>query len=301
MVMDCALTPGAAAQPRKGLGRQGHRPHRPDPRDLRPARPHARRARCRSSSRISSYQKGRLVRSWTHLERQRGGFGFLGGPGETQIEADRRMIQERMTPDRARSRDASCRRAPCTATSRRRVPYPIVALVGYTNAGKSTLFNRLTAGRRAGREHAVRDPRPDLARDRAAAWREGDPVRHGRLHLRSADHAGRGLPRDARGRGRGRRPAARPRRLPWRDGGAGRRRRRASCASSASIRTTRDGIIEVWNKADLLSADERERLAATVAANRRGAARPVLISALTGEGIPEPPRHHRGAPGRRAV
>ena len=90
-----------------------------------------------------TYEKSRLVRSWTHLERQRGGFGFLGGPGETQIEADRRQIQERIT--RIRSQLKKVRRTrELHRESRRRVPYSIVALVGYTNAGKSTLFNRLT-------------------------------------------------------------------------------------------------------------------------------------------------------------
>jgi GTPase len=91
-----------------------------------------------------SYQKSRLVRSWTHLERQRGGFGFLGGPGETQIEADRRMIQERMTRIERELETVTQTRA-LHRESRRRVPYPIVALVGYTNAGKSTLFNRMTS------------------------------------------------------------------------------------------------------------------------------------------------------------
>jgi GTP-binding protein HflX len=90
-----------------------------------------------------SYQKSRLVRSWTHLERQRGGFGFLGGPGETQIEADRRALDERIQRIKTalgkvvRTRGEHRR-------ARSRVPYPIIALVGYTNAGKSTLFNRLT-------------------------------------------------------------------------------------------------------------------------------------------------------------
>ena len=148
-----------------------------------------------------SYQKSRLVRSWTHLERQRGGFGFLGGPGETQIEADRRLIQERMTRIERELETVIQTRA-LHRTSRRRVPYPIVALVGYTNAGKSTLFNRLTAGRRAGGEHAVRHPRSDLAGDRPSAWREGHPLRHGGLHLRSSDDARRGIPRDARRRHR---------------------------------------------------------------------------------------------------
>ena len=89
------------------------------------------------------YQAGRLVRSWTHLERQRGGFGFLGGPGETQIEADRRLIRERMARLR-RELDQVTRTRGLHRDRRRRAPWPVVALVGYTNAGKSTLFNRLT-------------------------------------------------------------------------------------------------------------------------------------------------------------
>ncbi|HZT27485.1 MAG TPA: GTPase HflX [Pseudolabrys sp.] len=90
-----------------------------------------------------TYQKGRLVRSWTHLERQRGGFGFLGGPGETQLEADRRIIEERIKRIEGELEGVKRTRA-LHRESRKRVPYPIVALVGYTNAGKSTLFNRLT-------------------------------------------------------------------------------------------------------------------------------------------------------------
>jgi GTPase len=90
-----------------------------------------------------SYQRSRLVRSWTHLERQRGGFGFLGGPGESQLEIDRRLIGERITRLR-RELQAVKQTRELHRNARRRVPYPIVALVGYTNAGKSTLFNRLT-------------------------------------------------------------------------------------------------------------------------------------------------------------
>jgi GTPase len=90
-----------------------------------------------------NYQRSRLVRSWTHLERQRGGFGFLGGPGETQIEADRRLIGDRIVRLK-RELDEVKRTRDLHRKARRRVPYPIVALVGYTNAGKSTLFNRLT-------------------------------------------------------------------------------------------------------------------------------------------------------------
>jgi len=90
-----------------------------------------------------TYQRSRLVRSWTHLERQRGGFGFLGGPGESQLEIDRRLIGERIGRLR-RELDAVKRTRSLHREARRRVPYPVIALVGYTNAGKSTLFNRLT-------------------------------------------------------------------------------------------------------------------------------------------------------------
>ena len=89
------------------------------------------------------YQAGRLVRSWTHLERQRGGFGFLGGPGETQIEADRRLIRDRMAKIR-RELEQVTRTRGLHRGRRQRAPWPVIALVGYTNAGKSTLFNRMT-------------------------------------------------------------------------------------------------------------------------------------------------------------
>lgn len=92
-----------------------------------------------------TYQKGRLVRSWTHLERQRGGFGFLGGPGETQLETDHRLIEGRLARIE-RDLDTVKRTRALHRSARKRVPYPVVALVGYTNAGKSTLFNRLTGG-----------------------------------------------------------------------------------------------------------------------------------------------------------
>ncbi len=90
-----------------------------------------------------TYQRSRLVRSWTHLERQRGGFGFLGGPGETQIETDRRLIGERLAKIR-RELEGVKRTRNLQRRARKRVPFPVVALVGYTNAGKSTLFNKLT-------------------------------------------------------------------------------------------------------------------------------------------------------------
>ena len=90
-----------------------------------------------------SYQKSRLVRSWTHLERQRGGLGFVGGPGETQIEADRRMIDERLVRIE-RKLEKVVRTRTLHRQKRKKAPLPVVALVGYTNAGKSTLFNRMT-------------------------------------------------------------------------------------------------------------------------------------------------------------
>ncbi len=97
-----------------------------------------------------NYQKGRLVRSWTHLERQRGGFGFLGGPGETQIETDRRLLQERISLIESRldkgQEDPAQQRGGKDAAK-----FPLVALVGYTNSGKSTLFNKLTAPRSSSR------------------------------------------------------------------------------------------------------------------------------------------------------
>ncbi len=90
-----------------------------------------------------TYQRSRLVRSWTHLERQRGGFGFLGGPGESQLEIDRRLLDERVTKIKSEL-ETVVRTRTLHREGRKRVPYPVVALVGYTNAGKSTLFNRLT-------------------------------------------------------------------------------------------------------------------------------------------------------------
>src|SRR5690348_8335265 len=106
-----------------------------------------------------NYQRSRLVRSWTHLERQRGGFGFLGGPGETQIEADRRLIGDRIVRLKGELEQVRRTRG-LHRFARRRVPFPVVALVGYTNAGKSTLFNALTGAEVVARDQlfATLDP-----------------------------------------------------------------------------------------------------------------------------------------------
>jgi GTP-binding protein HflX len=229
-----------------------------------------------------AYQKSRLVRSWTHLERQRGGFGFLGGPGETQIEADRRLIQERMTRIE-RELETVTRTRGLHRKSRRRVPYPILALVGYTNAGKSTLFNRMTQAEVFAENllFATLDPTSraiklphgenailsdtvgfisDLPTTLIAAFRatledvvEADIL----LHVRDVSHGESEAQAE---------DVAQVLREIGIDAAAERR------------------IIEVWNKADLLSAEERERLAA-LAARERTSMRPVLVSALTGEGI----------------
>ena len=138
------------------------------------------------------YQAGRLVRSWTHLERQRGGFGFLGGPGETQIEADRRMIRDRMAKIR-RELDQVKRTRSLHRGRRQRAPWPVDRPRRLHERRKIDPFQPADWRSCVRGGPAVRHTRPDDARYPAAGLRQGDPVGHGRLRLRSADPADCGI------------------------------------------------------------------------------------------------------------
>jgi GTP-binding protein HflX len=171
----------------------------------------ARRARTREGrlqvelARLT-YERSRLVRTWTHLERQRGGFGVMGGPGETQIETDRRLLAEKIS--RLKKDLVEVRRTRTLQRSaRKRHPYPTVALVGYTNAGKSTLFNRLTNSEVMAEDLLFATLDPTL---RALKLPDGRPaiLGHGGLHLGPAARARRVLPRHAGGGARGGRDPA---------------------------------------------------------------------------------------------
>ncbi len=232
-----------------------------------------------------TFQRSRLVRSWTHLERQRGGFGFLGGPGETQIETDRRLLQERIEKIRSELDKVKRTRALHRA-GRAKVPYPIVAIVGYTNAGKSTLFNYLTGADVLSENQvfATLDPTmrerelpsgrrvilsdtvgfiSDLPTMLVAAFRAtleeviaADVI----LHVRDISH-----------------PETEAQRRDVED-----------VLESLFAETGSEQIapiIEVWNKIDLVPDAERPDLeAATRRASKRDE-EPVLTSALTGEGL----------------
>ena len=238
-----------------------------------------------------TYQKSRLVRSWTHLERQRGGFGFLGGPGETQLEADRRVIEDRIARIEAEL-DKVKRTRKLHREARKRVPYPIVALVGYTNAGKSTLFNRMTAASVVSADmlFATLDPTlravalphgiriilsdtvgfiSDLPTMLVAAFRatleeviEADAI----LHVRDIAHE------DAQAQSQD----------------------VAAVLQELGIDAHDRRLIEVWNKIDRLDGAGKARVANLA---ERDARHPVLVSATTGEGIERLARGDRGALG----
>lgn len=231
-----------------------------------------------------NYQKGRLVRSWTHLERQRGGAGFLGGPGETQIETDRRLLQEKI--DKLRKELEKVRRTRSLHRAKRqKVPFPVVALVGYTNAGKSTLFNRLTGADVMAEDmlFATLDPTlrslvlpnglklilsdtvgfiSELPTHLVAAFRATlEEVREASLILHVRDIADP-------------------------DTHAQSDDVLKILADLGVDETNPTPMIEVWNKADLLSDAETEQLLANAASQAHADQQaPILISAITGTGL----------------
>ncbi len=225
------------------------------------------------------YERSRLVRTWTHLERQRGGFGFMGGPGETQIEADRRLLLDRIVKLKAELADVRRTRS-LQRQGRKRVPFPIIALVGYTNAGKSTLFNRLTKSDVLAKSmlFATLDPTlrqlplpsgrsvilsdtvgfiSDLPHELVEAFRATlDEVREADVILHVRDIA-----------------------TP--DSDAQSQDVESVLEEIGVKRDEGRRILEVWNKADLLTVDQRQDLEERVTRERA-----VIISSLTGKGVP---------------
>jgi GTP-binding protein HflX len=201
-----------------------------------------------------NYQKGRLVRSWTHLERQRGGAGFLGGPGETQIEADRRVLQDKIVKLKheletvRRTRDLH-------RAKRKKVPFPVVAIVGYTNAGKSTLFNKLTGAEVLAEDMLFATLDPTLRRLR---------LPHGTPIILSDTV---GFISD----------------LPTHLVAAFRATLEEVVEADLGVDATDENrVVEVWNKIDRLDDGNRERLLAGDDARPEP---PIAISAVTGEGL----------------
>jgi GTP-binding protein HflX len=227
------------------------------------------------------YQKSRLVRTWTHLERQRGGFGFLGGPGEAQIETDRRLIEERIEGIRRDLAGVAKTRALHRA-GRKRVPYPVVAIVGYTNAGKSTLFNRLTGASVVARDQVFETLDPTMREVKLASGR--------RIILSDTVGFISDLPTTlvAAFRATLEEVVAADLILHVRDIAHGeteaQRRDVEAVLASLGIDASAAAapILEVWNKADRLDAAALDEVEHSIS---RAEHPPVLISALTGAGI----------------
>lgn len=223
------------------------------------------------------YEKSRLVRTWTHLERQRGGTGNTGGPGETQIELDRRQIADRIIKMKKDLVEVRRTRA-LHRSQRKKVPYPTIALVGYTNAGKSTLFNKITAGGVLAKDmlFATLDPtlrnvklpggRPAILSDTVGFISDlpHELIESFRATLEEVQEADVILHV---------RDIANP------DTQAQKRDVETVLTELGVTKDSDRKIIEIWNKADLLTADERDE--AEGAARRTGG---MLVSSITGEG-----------------